>query len=155
MVGQLGQGFGGGDADGDGNSGPALHAQPGFGREFRRVGGLGAGEPAEGLVNGILAHVLAQGFKRLDDPGREIAVEGEVGGKDGDTVLFQETVNSEFRLAHGYVQRFGLGRARDDAAVVVGEHDDGPVPEVGAEKPFAGSVEIIAVGQEPEAGGLS
>lgn len=49
--------------------------------------------------------------------------------------------------AHGDAECFGLFCPGDDAAVVVGEDDDGAVFEVGAVHAFAGGVEAVAVNE--------
>jgi len=68
-----------------------------------------------------------------------------IGGEYGDIVFLDGMPGLEIGDGHAYTQPPGLIAARDDAAVVVAEYDDGLVPEIGPEDPLAGAVEAIAV----------
>ena len=62
-------------------------------------------------------------------------------------MLFQLAAHFEIGGAHGEAQGPGLGAAGDDAAVVVGEHHQGPAPQGGIEGRFAGGIEVVAIDQ--------
>ena len=49
------------------------------------------------------------------------------------------------RRSHGNAQCLGFLRARNDATVVVAQHHDGPLAQIGTEHPLARAIEIVAV----------
>ena len=51
------------------------------------------------------------------------------------------------RDAHGDAERLGLLGAGDDAAIVVGQHDDGAAGERWLEYPLARGIEVVAIDQ--------
>ena len=51
------------------------------------------------------------------------------------------------RCSHFYPERLSLVGAGNDAAVVVGQHDDSPAPQLRLEYPLAGRIEVVAVDQ--------
>lgn len=60
---------------------------------------------------------------------------------------FGQFAHLEEGMPHADAERLGLVRARDDAAVVVRQHDDGAPLQLGAEDPFARSEEVVAVAE--------
>ena len=57
------------------------------------------------------------------------------------------TLRLEQRDAHGDAERLGLLGAGDDAAIVVGQHDDGLAGERRLEHPLARGIEVVAIDQ--------
>lgn len=79
MVGDFGEGFGGGEAERDGDAGPAADGVADFLGEGKAVGGgsrVGQGE--EGFVNGVDFEVGGEVGKGGHDPVAEVAVEGVI-----------------------------------------------------------------------------
>ena len=60
---------------------------------------------------------------------------------------FQQGSDLEERIAHFHAQGLRLIGAGDGAAVIVAEHDNRLPVQFRTENPFAGSEEIVAVGQ--------
>ena len=67
-------------------------------------------------------------------------------------MLFQLAAHLEIGGAHGEAQGPGLGAAGDDAAVVVGEHHQGPAPQGGIQGRLAGGIEVVAIDQHDRHG---
>jgi hypothetical protein len=68
-----------------------------------------------------------------------------VGGEHGNSVLFNEMPGLKIRDGHAYAQLAGFITAGNDAAVVVAEHRNRLVPEIGPEEPLTGAIKAIAV----------
>ena len=106
---------------------------------------LHAVEPDEALVDGVTE--ILGGFLPDDShhAGGQFAVELVVGREDGDLLVGELLLQLEVREACLDAEFLGLVGAGDDAAVVVGEDDDGFAVEVGPEDPLAGHVAVVAV----------
>jgi hypothetical protein len=85
--------------------------------------------------------------QHLHDAGADVAVERVITGADNDALGVHALAADMLGLAHEDAQRLGLVAAGDDAAVVVGEHDNRPAAQLRLKQRFAGSVEVIAVDQ--------
>jgi hypothetical protein len=81
-----------------------------------------------------------------------------VGGKNGDSMLFNDMPYLKIRDCHSYSQLPRFIAARDDTAIVIAEHHDWFVPQIGTENSFAGAIKTIAIDdryhslQAPEGG---
>ena len=81
----------------------------------------------------------------VDDAGGHFAVQFVVGREDGDFVVGKLLCQLVIGRSGLDAQGFGFVRACDDAAVVVGQHDDGFVFQVGTKDALAGNVAVVAV----------
>ena len=147
LGGDLREGLGRGDADGnrDGGQAPAFRGNaPGEGVEVRA---LHPAQVEEGFVDRVLLDRGREAAQNLLHAGGHIAIKGEIARKDADPVALDDVADLEKRVAHLDPERLGLVRSRHRAAVVVGEHDDGFPVEIGSEDPFAGNEKVVAVGQ--------
>jgi hypothetical protein len=80
---------------------------------------------------------------------------GEAGtSPEDDAVALHHVAHLKERRAHADAYGLRLVRARDDAPVVVREHDDGPAKELRVEYALAGDVEVVAVHERERAHGL-
>src|SRR5580698_3341580 len=68
-----------------------------------------------------------------------------VGGEHGNAIFFNEMPGLKIRDGHAYTQLTRFVTAGNDTAVVVAEHCDRFVPEIGPEDPLTGAVKAIAV----------
>ena len=107
----------------------------------------GPAQAAEGFVDRIDLQLLHPGLEAAHQPLAHVGVEGVVGAAHHHAVLFQLAAHLEIGGAHGEAQGPGLGAAGDDAAVVVGEHHQGPAPQGGIEGRLAGGIEVVAIDQ--------
>lgn len=156
MVGDFGEGFGGSEAERDGEAGPAADGLADFLGEGKALsGGSRVGEGKEGFVNGVDFEVGGEVGKSGHDAVAEVAVEGVVGGEGDDVVFFYYGLALEEGLAHFNTEGFGFLAAGDDAAVVVGEDHQRAAFEFGVEDALAGGVEIVAIHQGEERFGHS
>ena len=80
-------------------------------------------------------------------PCRHIGVEGVVGREGRYPGVGKLLLELEKGHALGDIQRLGLARTGHHAAVVVAEHDDGLVRQVGTEHTLARAEKVIAVHQ--------
>ena len=85
----------------------------------------------------------------------QIAIERIVGGQHRDIVAFDDGPHLEQRHAHGDAEPLRFRRAGDDAAVIVGEHDNRAAGQVRLEDALARDVEIVAIGEAERRHGLS
>ena len=104
-------------------------------------------EVQEGLVDGILLHGRGVAAQHFLHPAGHVAVESEVGREHRDVVPFDDILDLEIRVAHLDAERLGFVGAGHRASVVVRQHDDRFPVQVRTENPFAGSEEIVAVGE--------
>ena len=111
------------------------------------------GEREERLVDGVDLDVGAERVEAVHDAAGEVGVELVVRAEHLHAVRLKLLADLEERGAHGDAERLHLLGAGDDAAVVVGEHGDWRVFEVGAEEALAGDVEVRAVDEAEEAAG--
>ena len=146
-VGELGEGFGGGDADAGGNVG----ALQDFGADvagifFERAEiALHAVEAEKRFVDGIHFDFGGDVGEVIHDAAAHVAVEGVVAAEYLHLVLFDEGASLEQGLAHFESNGLGFGGAGDDAPVVVAEDDNGHAVEGGLEGPLATDVEVVAI----------
>jgi len=68
-----------------------------------------------------------------------------VGGEHGNTIFFNEMPGLKIRDGHAYTQLTSFVTAGNDTAIVVAEHGDRLVPEIGPKDPLTGTVKAIAV----------
>ncbi len=109
----------------------------------------------KGLVRGVDLHfvvivtvavlVIHQGSQGFHDAAAHVAVEMIVGRKYGDAVFFDDRSGLEIRDCHADPKFPGLVATGDDAAIIIAEHDDGFIPEIGAKDPFAGAIKTITI----------
>src|SRR5690606_29130649 len=128
-----------------GDAHPAQHALADPGADLAPRAGQ-PGQVQEAFVDGI--DFLGRG-ELADDahhPVAHVAIQGEVGG-NGNQAPGLQVADAEPGSAHGDAHGLGLGRARDGAAVVVGQHDDGLAFQRGPQNAFAGAIEAVAVDQ--------
>ncbi len=145
MVGEFGQRFRFGDADGDGQAGPA-HDR---GADLAPVGGEAAPfkscEVEEGFVDRIDFQVRGELCQGIHDALGHIAIERKIGGEDAHAAGADEVTDLIDGHAAADAEGLGLAGEGDDAAVIVGEDDDGTARERGVEDPLAGGEEAVAV----------
>ena len=150
VTGDLGQGLGPGDADRYRNAGPAFDGGADILTVSLQPASLKAGQVEECLVDGIKLDIGGKGLKGTHYAGRHVAVQWVVGGIDLNVVTADFAARLEQRFAHGDAERFGLVGAGNDAAVVVGQHDDRAALQVGREDPFTGNEKIVAIDQRED-----
>jgi hypothetical protein len=68
-----------------------------------------------------------------------------IGREYGDLVLFYNMPGLEIRDGHADAHFSGFVAAGDDAAIIIAEHSNGPVPEIGPEYPLTGAIEAVTV----------
>ena len=141
----LGQRFGRGDADAHGDARIAAYRAADVPSQLLQSSGFDAPQVEERLVDGVYLGGGNHAAERPDHAPRHVAVEVEITRKDGYIMPFFEVADLEIGVSHADAERLGLVRARDHAAVVVRQHDDGPPLQFGAEDPLARGEEIIAV----------
>jgi len=79
----------------------------------------------------------------------EIAVEFVIGRSYLDAVALDGIADFEDRRSHLDMQRLRFRAPRDSAAVIVGQHNDRHMPQLGIEKPLRTDVEIFDVEDGP------
>ena len=145
VVGELGQRLGGAETDADGQAEPLPHA----GADLLPVGGEIVAREAvhaeEALVDAVDLLVGRETAEHGHHARAHVAVERVVGGFRDDAVLAGELAQLEPGHAHLHAERLHLLASGYDAAVVVGEHDDGTALQLRVEDAFAGDVEVVAV----------
>ena len=122
-------------------AGAKIAAPPGQVRDRQAV------EIEEALVDTVDLDARRLGGQDAHHPFRQIAIERVVRGQHRDIVAFDEALRLEQRDAHGDAERLGLLGAGDDAAIVVGQHDDGAAGERRLEHPLARGIEVVAIDQ--------
>ncbi len=76
---------------------------------------------------------------------RHVTVQLVVGAEHVHAVLAEEALVLKQRGGHFNPHPLRLRRTRDDAAVIVGYHDDGAAAQVGPEHGFAGGVKVVGI----------
>ncbi|MNI46158.1 hypothetical protein D3C73_1006070 [compost metagenome] len=142
MVGQLGQGLGGCDANADRDTGAAqnLAANP----STQYVQAFDTGQVGKRLIDAV---DLDRRHHRLDQrhhPLAHVAIQGIVRREGDDALLAELVLDLEIRLAH-FHEGLGVVAARDDAAIVVRQDDDRNLGQVRAKHPLATCVKTVAV----------
>ena len=89
----------------------------------------------------------AASANRLITRSGQIAIERVVGRQHRDILALDDGARLEQRHAHGDAEPLRLGRAGDDAAVIVGEYDNRPPLQVRLEDALTRGVEIVAIGE--------
>lgn len=148
--GDLGQGFGRGDADADRNARMAPHRAGDAVSQGVEVRIVHAREVKKRLVDRIDLRGGHQTAQHPHHPPRHVAVEREIGREHRHVGTPYRLAQLKKGLSHRDAEAFGLVRAGDDAAVVVRKHHDGAPFERRVEHPFARSVEIVAVAKSVE-----
>lgn len=154
VVGEFGKSFGGGDTDAGGDAGGAFDELDDGAGFFFGTDGIEVFKEDEGFVDGVDFDVLEVFFDEAHDTFGDVAVEGEVGGEAFDVCAVDDVFYFKEWGAHGDAEGFGFVGAGDDAAIVIGEDDDGMVLQVRVEEPFAGYEEVVAVYESEEWHGL-
>ncbi len=151
LVGQLGQHLGGGDAHRHRQPQPALHVAaqglPPGGEIAAASTRPGPVQQAEGLVDRVDLQRLHPLLQHGHQPLAHVGVEGVVGAAHAYPLPLQLALHLEVGLAHGDAEGAGLGAARHDATVVVGEHHQGPADHGRIHHRLAGGIEVVAVDQ--------
>ena len=153
-VGQLGQGFGGGHAYGDGNARPLADGPADIAAVLSQaLSGLAqrtafhAVQSEKGLVDGVDFDLRCEAAERTHDTGGHVAVERVIGRINVYAVAFVEIFALESGLAHGNAHGLGFVGTCDDTAVIVGKHYYGFSAQLRRKDAFAGNIEIVAIGQ--------
>ena len=101
----------------------------------------------EALVDGVNLKRGREPGNNLHYPSGHVAVERIIRGKDVDVIFFQRRPVLEIGRAHFNSQRLRLLGESDDAAVVIGKHDDWLIPQRRIENPLTRAVERIGINQ--------
>ena len=104
-------------------------------------------QAAEGLVDRVHLQLFHPELQQGHQPLAHVGVEAVVGAAHDHAVVFQLGAHLEVGRSHRDAEGAGLGAARDDAAVVVGEHHQRPVEHARIHHRFAGGVEVVAINQ--------
>ncbi|MNX93618.1 hypothetical protein D3C86_1258080 [compost metagenome] len=144
VVGQLGQGLRGRDADSHRDAGAAQYFATDLAAE--RVQAFYARQIGERLVNAIHLHRRHHRFNQSHYSLTHVAVECVIGRKRNDAVLPQLVFDLKIWLAH-FHEGLGIIAARDNTAVIVGQDHYRHLCQVWAEHPFAAGVKAVAIDQ--------
>lgn len=143
-VGQFGQGLGGADADAGRDADPLEDAPAdGAGAPDQITGD--AAQVDEAFVDGIDLLRVAQACGQAHHAVAHVAIQRKVGRQGHKPGLLLQVADLEPGRTHLDAQRFGLVRAGNGAAVVVGKDDERAVLQPGLEDAFAAAVEVVAV----------
>lgn len=143
VAGDLGEGLRGGDTDAGGDAHAPEDGPPDLPRQSLVL--LIGGKVDEALVYGVDLLLRYDRPDHAHHTAREIAVEDVVARADGDLLLLHQVTDLEEWYTHRDAECLGLIGPTDDAAVVIGETDDGSVAQLGPEDPLATDVEVVAV----------
>ena len=146
-IGQFRLAFAGPQADGDRQ--PQVLAHPGSqgSAPGLQVTILRTTDAPEGFVDGIDLELFAVNLQQAHHPLAHVGVQGVVGTAHHHVLAFQLLTCLEIGGPHRNAEGPGFSTAGHDAAVVVGEHDDGFADQAGVKALFAGGVEVVAVDQ--------
>ena len=76
-----------------------------------------------------------------------VGIEGIVAGQGDDAESGGTQLPLKPGRAHGNADGFGFGGPGNNASVIIGQNNDGSVPELGLEDPLTRDIEIVAVDQ--------
>ncbi len=62
-----------------------------------------------------------------------------------DIMFFEQRAHFEQRHRHRHTQRLRFFAARDNAAIVIRQHDNGLIVQMGLKQSFATGVEVVAI----------
>ena len=151
-IGNFGEHFGGGDANGHWQAQPLAH---GLTQGLTPAGEIGAGptagpwpvQNAKRLINGINLQLFHPGLQGGHQPLAHVAIEAVVGTAHDHAMALQLGLHLEKGGPHGNAKGPGFSAAGDDAAVVVGEHHQRPAHNGGIEQRLTGGIKVVAVDQ--------
>ena len=145
VVGELGERFGRGDTDAHRQAHPARNTLT----DLLTVGGQvqvrEAAQVQEGFVDAVDLELGREAAQDFDDPIAHVGIQRVVRGQRDDAMLLRLFGDLEPGHAHRDAERLRFGRARDHAAVVVGEYYHRPAGQLRREELFARGVEVVAV----------
>ena len=143
----LAEGFGGGNAHGDGDACALVYLADEILAVGLALGGRYMVEGDEALVDGVLLEARGVVAEQGHHTRGEVAVKGEIGGETSDVVFLHQVADLIEGDAHLDTQRLDLVGAADDTTVVARQDEDGLVPQVRTKHALATDEEIIAVGE--------
>jgi hypothetical protein len=140
-VAELGQRLGRADADAGGDAGPARNGGAHVLAHGPEVARAEPGQAQEGLVDGVDFQARREVGDHRVHAAAHVAVQSVVRRENPDAVPGDQPAQREGRRAHLDAERLGLGRARDGAPVVVGQHQHRHALQPPVEDPLARDVE--------------
>lgn len=143
LTGNLGQRLGRGDANAHGHAQPLVDAPVEPLAPCLEVEMVHAVEYAEALVDGIAVEHRGLAAHDVHQAPRHVGVKLVVAGEGVDSLVGELLLQLEERGAGFDAHGLGLVAARHNAAVVVGQHDDGLAFQVWPEGALATDVAII------------
>lgn len=144
VVGQLGQGLGGGDADAVRDADPFLDARADLAGAQREVAG-DAVQVDKAFVDAVDLLPVAQACGQAHHAVAHVAVQLKVGREGDEAGLLFQVADLEEGRAHLDAQGLGFVAAGDGAAVVVGQDHDRAAVQAGLKDALAARVEVVAV----------
>jgi hypothetical protein len=152
VVRHLGERFSHGDADRDRDTGPLQHALPQQACLRFKSGWFEVAETEESLVDRVELEIGCGLGKDTHHARAHVAIERVVARAHAQNILADALAHHMPRLAHYDAERFGLVRARDHAAVVVGEHDQRHATQLRLKHALATGVQVVAVHERDGSG---
>ena len=145
VAGDLSEGLRGGDTDAGRDAHAPENSSPDLPRQSVVL--LIGGKVDEALVYGVDLLLRHDRPDHAHHAAREISVKNIIAGTDADVLPLHQVPDLEKWHAHRDAECLRLIGPADDAAVVIGETDDGSVAQLGSEDPLATDIEVVAVDQ--------
>lgn len=142
MVGEFRAGLGAGDSHADRYANLPCDGGAHGGRDARLLIVGDAREVQKTFVDAVHLLLWGKPLQNAHHPFAHVGVERVVAGQGHQAQSSSTGLPFEPGRTHGDADGFGFGGTGNDASVIIGQDNDGPVPELGLEDPLTRDVKI-------------